>query len=84
MLRNSQHQTTLIAYSAKTGLEQKEAENAARLKDLEGQKGQFAGEIETLEANVLKLNQRAEQLEKEAAAARQEATNAAGRLKELK
>lgn len=69
---------------AKAGLENKEAANAQRLRELEGQKGQFAGQIESLEADVLRLNKHADDLERQAHAARQEANTAGARLKELR
>lgn len=69
---------------AKVGLEQKEAQNAQKLRELESQKGQFAGQIQALEANVANLTKRADELELQAKQARQEATAAASRLKDLR
>ena len=69
---------------AKAGLQQKEVANAQKLRELEGQKSQFAGQIEALEANVVQLSRRAEELELQARRAREEASAAAARLKELK
>ena len=73
-----------ISCRAKAGLQQKEVANAQKLRELEGQKSQFAGQIEALEANVVQLSRRAEELELQARRAREEASAAAARLKELK